>query len=72
MIDRPTLHQKATIHQVTIMPATSKNVLFTGHNNLLTTCTDNPSLTGARAIIKVPGFQYWSLTGSYELEKGHF
>ena len=28
--------QKATIHQVTTMLATSKNVLFPGHNHLLT------------------------------------
>ena len=31
----------ATIHQVTIMLATSKNVLFPGHNHLLTTGTDD-------------------------------
>ena len=29
--------KKATIHQVTTMLATSKNVLFPGHNHLLTT-----------------------------------
>ena len=29
----PTLHKKATIHQVTIMLATFKNVLFPGHNH---------------------------------------
>ena len=40
-----TLRKKATIHQVTTMLATSKNVLFPGHNHLLTTHTD-----GARAI----------------------
>ena len=34
--------QKATIHQVTTMLATSKNVLFPGHNHLLTTGTDDP------------------------------
>ena len=34
------------------MPATSKNVLFPGHNRLLTTGTDNSSLAGARAINK--------------------
>ena len=35
--------QKATIHQVTTMLATSKNVLFPGHNHLLTTSTKDPS-----------------------------
>ena len=47
--------KKATIHQVTTMLATSKNVLFPGHNHLLTTSTDDLSLTGTRAIIKVKG-----------------
>ena len=31
-----TLRKKATIHQVTTMLATSKDVLFPGHNHLLT------------------------------------
>ena len=30
------------------MLATSKYVLFPGHNHQLTTSTDNPSLTGTR------------------------
>ena len=34
--------KKATIHQVTTMLTTSKNVLFPGHNHLLTTGTDKP------------------------------
>ena len=34
------LRKKATIHQVTTMLATSKNVPFPGHNHLLTTGTD--------------------------------
>ena len=38
------LCKKATIHQVITMQATSKNVLFPGHNHLLTTGTDDPSL----------------------------
>ena len=38
------LDKKATMHQVTTMLATSKTVLFPGHNHLLTTGTDNPSL----------------------------
>ena len=55
------------------MLATSKNVLFPGHNHLLTTGTDNPSLTlfGTRAIIKVSGRQYQWLAGCYDLEIGH-
>ena len=38
------MYKKATIHQVTTMLDTSKHVLFPGHNHLLTTGTDNPSL----------------------------
>ena len=34
---------KPTIHQVTTMLATSKNVLLTGRNHLLTTGTDDPT-----------------------------
>ena len=54
------------------MLATSKSVLFPGHNHLLTTGTDDPSLTGVRAIIKVNGHQYQWLAGGYDLEIGHF
>ena len=36
--------QKATSHQVTTMLSTFKNVSFPGHNNLLTTGTDDPTL----------------------------
>ena len=43
--------KKATIDQVTTMLATSKSVLFPGHNHLITISTDDPSLAGARAII---------------------
>ena len=35
--------KKAIIHQVTTILATFKNVLFPGHNHLLTTSTDDPS-----------------------------
>ena len=42
--------KKATIHQVTTMLAISKNVLFPGYNYVLTTGTDDLSLTGAWAI----------------------
>ena len=41
------LPTKASVHQETSMLATSKNVLFPGHNHLLTTGTDDPSLAGA-------------------------
>ena len=34
--------KKATIHHITTMLATSTNVLFPGHNHLLTTGTDDP------------------------------
>ena len=54
------------------MLATSKNVLFPGHNHLLTTGTDHPSLAGVRARIKVLGHQYRWLAGGYDLEIGHF
>ena len=36
-----TLRKKAAIYQVTAMLATSKNVLYPGHNHLLTTSADN-------------------------------
>ena len=35
---------------------------------MLTTGTDDASLTGARVIIKVPGHQYQWLAGGYDLE----
>ena len=38
------LCKTATIHQVTTMLATSKNVLFPGHSHLLTTGADDPTL----------------------------
>ena len=36
--------KKATIHQLTTRLATSKIVLFPGHNHLLTTGADDPTL----------------------------
>ena len=54
------------------MLATSKNVLFPDHSHMLTTGTDDPSLTGALAINKVNVHQYWWLAGGYDLEIGHF
>ena len=50
-----TLRKKDTIHQVTTMLTTSEKVLYLGHNHLLTTGTDDPSLAGIRAVIKVSG-----------------
>ena len=41
MFQRTHCAKKATIHQVTTMLATSKNVLYPGHNHLLTTGADN-------------------------------
>ena len=67
-----TLNKQATIHQVTTMLATSKNVLFTGHNHLLTTGIDDPSLAGACTIIKVLAHQYLRLADGSDLEIGHF
>ena len=54
----PSLGKQVTIHQPITMLATSINVLFPGHNHLLTTGVDDPSLTGARVINKVSGHQY--------------
>ena len=48
------------------MLATSKHVLFAGHNHLLT------AGTGAWVIVKMSGHQYWWLAGGYDLEVGHF
>ena len=61
-----------TIHWITTMLATSKNIPFPGHDHLLITGTDNPSLTGTRVLIKVSGHQYQWLAGGYDLEIGHF
>ena len=41
---QPSLGKKATIHGVTTMLATSKNVVFPGHNLLLTTSADDQTL----------------------------
>ena len=58
--------KKATTHQVTTMLATSRDFLFPGYNLLLTTVTDEPSLAGAQAIIKVSGHQHRWLAGGYD------
>ena len=43
-LGRVTLHKIASIHQIIIMLATSENGLFPGHDYLVTTGTDDPSL----------------------------
>ena len=43
--------QKATIHQVTIMLDTSKNVLCPGPNHLLTTGADIPTLSLSPSLV---------------------
>ena len=52
---KDTLDKKATIHQVTIMLVTSKMSFFQVIDIMLTAGTDDPSLAGARVIIKVLG-----------------
>ena len=52
--------------------ATSETVLFPGYNHQLTISTDDPSLAGTPAIIKVSDHQHWWLAGFYDLEIGHF
>ena len=57
----PVLHyglgKTATIHQLTTILSTLKNVLFPGHNHLLTTGADNPTLS-----------DYWVIsTGGWQL-----
>ena len=67
-----TAQKNPTVDQVTTMLVTSKKVLFPGHNHLLTTGTDDPSLTGTWAIMKVSGHQYRWLAGGYDLDIEHF
>ena len=66
------LRKKATIHHVTTMLATSKNVLFPSHNHLLTTGTDDPTLwlLPERQRMKIHQYQWFA--GGYDLEIGHF
>ena len=54
------------------MLSTSKNVLFPGHNHLLTTGADDHSLAGARVIFKVLGRQHRWSAGGYDLKIGYF
>ena len=69
---KQSLRKKATVHNATTMLATPKNVLFPGHNHLLTTGTNGPLLAGTRVIIKMSGYHYRWLAGGYDLEIGHF
>ena len=65
--------QKATIYQVTTMLATSKHVLFPGHNHLLTNGTDDQTtfwLSPEHQRVKGP--QPWWLAGGNDLGIGHF
>ena len=55
--------QKNNIQQVTTMLATSKHVLFPGHNHLLTTGTDDQTLSLSPEL--------W-LAGGYDMEIGPF
>ena len=67
-----TRQKKANIHHVTTMLATSENVLFPGHNHLLTTGTDDPSLARARANNqKCSVISGWWL-GGYLVDSGFF
>ena len=54
------------------MLSTSENVLFPGHNCLLTTGTDDPSLASAQVTIKVSGSQHRWLAGGHDLDIKHF
>ena len=64
--------KKPTIHQVATIPATSKNVLFPGHNILLTTGADDPILWLSAKSQQMKDHQYQWLAGGYDLEIRHF
>ena len=69
--------QKATINQVTTMPATSTNVLFPGHNQHANHWYWWPDTliiarATARVIIKVKGHQYQWEDGGYGLDIGYY
>ena len=48
-----------------------KQLLLAFLTIIILTGTDDPSLAGARVIIKVLGHQHWWLAGGYDLEIGH-
>ena len=64
-----TLRKKGSIHQLTTMLSTSKNVLAPGHNHLLTTGADDLMLWLSP---ERQGHQPRWLAGGYDLELGHF
>ena len=63
---------KNTIYKGTTMPATFKNVLFPGHNYLLTTGIDYLTLWLSPEHQQVKGHQYRWLAGGYDLDIGQF
>ena len=65
------LHNKATMYQVTTMLAVSKYILFPGHNHLLTNGIDDPTVWLLPESQQVKGHQYWWFAGGYDLEIGH-
>ena len=62
--------QKATIHQVTTMLATTKNVVFPSHNHLLTTVTNDLTLWSSPK--RQLRHQYQWLADGDDLDIGHF
>ena len=71
-VQRTSTAQKAIIHQLTTMLATSKHVPLPGHRHLLTTGTDNLTLWLSLKHQRVKGHQYRWLAGGYDLEIAHF
>ena len=57
LTDLHSLWKKATVHQVTTMLAASKNVLFQGHNHVLTTGTDDPTRWLLPELLRVKGHE---------------
>ena len=66
------LGNKATIHHLTTMLATYKNVLFPGLKHLRITGADDMTLWLSPEHQRVKGHQYKWLAGGYDLEIGHF
>ena len=66
------LDKKSSVQQLTTMLATSKNVLFPGHNPPLTTGADDPTLWLSPKHQQVKGHQHTWFAGGYDLETGHF
>ena len=59
--------RKATIYELITMLSTSKNVLFPGHNHLLTTGAYDLTLSLLPEHQRVKGHQYRWLPGGYDL-----